>query len=65
TVRRALVELRRAHRAGAIAPLAYRQSRARFEHRLARLEHRLERQGGKTLLGTIEAESPACPRESN
>jgi uncharacterized protein len=53
TARKALAELRRANRLGTIAAVAYRQSRARFEHRLARLE----RKAGRTLLDAIEAES--------
>lgn len=36
--RKALAELRRANELGAIAPVAYRERRARFERRLARLE---------------------------
>lgn len=59
--RKALAELRKAHRLGIIAPHAYRAARARFEKRLARLE----RKSGRTLLDTLEAESPATPGESN
>ena len=36
--RKALAELQRANELGAIAPMAYRERRARFERRLARLE---------------------------
>ena len=39
-VRRALDELRRANRLGAIAASAYRELKTRFEHRLARLERK-------------------------
>jgi uncharacterized protein len=52
-MRKALVELRRANRLGTIAAVAYRQARARFEHRLARLE----RKAGRTLLDSLEVES--------
>ena len=38
--RKALFELRNAHRLGTIAPAAYRQRRARFEKRLVRLERK-------------------------
>jgi tetratricopeptide (TPR) repeat protein len=48
--RQALAELRRANRLGTIAPGAYRQGKARFEHRLARLE----RKAGGTLLEGLE-----------
>ena len=54
-VRQALAELSRANRLGAIAPGAYRQSRVRFEHRLARLE----RKGRSTPLDILEADSRA------
>jgi tetratricopeptide (TPR) repeat protein len=46
--RRALAELRCAYRLGTIATGAYREDRAKFEHRLARLE----RKSGPTLLDT-------------
>jgi uncharacterized protein YprB with RNaseH-like and TPR domain len=59
--RAALTELSRANRAGTMAAAAYRQSRARFEHRLARLERKAER----TLLKGIQMESPARLSESN
>ncbi len=59
--RKALAELRRANRLGTIAPVNYRQSCARFEHRLARLE----RKAGRTLLDAIEAESRERAEESN
>ena len=39
-VRQALDELRRANRTGTISPGAYREIRARFEHRMARLERK-------------------------
>ena len=42
-VRRALEELRRANRIGAIAASAYREFKTRFEHRLARLERKSKR----------------------
>ena len=42
-VRQALDELRRANRAGALAPSAYHEIRARFEHRMARLERKSKR----------------------
>jgi uncharacterized protein YprB with RNaseH-like and TPR domain len=63
--KRALMELRRANRAGTLAAGMYRRSRARFEHRLARLERRLEQSAGRALLGAIEAESRAGAGESN
>lgn len=59
--RKALAELRRANRLGTIAAVAYRQSRARFEHRLARLE----RKAGRTLLDALEVESRGGGGESN
>ncbi len=42
-VRQALDELRRANHAGAMAPRAYREIKARFEHRMARLERKSRR----------------------
>jgi hypothetical protein len=42
-VRRALDELRRANCIGAVAASAYREFKARFEHRLARLERKSKR----------------------
>lgn len=42
-VRRALDELRRASRIGAIAPSAYQEFKTRFEHRLARLDRKIRR----------------------
>ncbi len=42
-VRQALNELRRANHTGAIAASAYREIRARFEHRMARLERKSNR----------------------
>jgi hypothetical protein len=59
--RKALAELRRAGRLGTIAPACYRQTRARFEHRLARLE----RKAARTLLDALEAESNPRNNESN
>ncbi len=59
--RAALTELSRANRLGTIAAGIYRQSRARFEHRLARLERKADR----ALLKGIEIESPARLAESN
>jgi len=57
--RKALGELRRANRLGTIAAVAYRQARARFEHRLARLE----RKAGRTLLDALEARGGEKPLE--
>jgi uncharacterized protein YprB with RNaseH-like and TPR domain len=59
--RKALAELRRANRLGTIAAVLYRQSLARFEHRLARLE----RKAGRTLIDAIESESQDESKESN
>jgi hypothetical protein len=42
-VRQALNELRRANQLGDIAPRAYREIKARFEHRMARLERKVQR----------------------
>ncbi len=42
-VRQALDELRRANQTGNIAPGAYREIKARFEHRMARLERHVQR----------------------
>jgi tetratricopeptide (TPR) repeat protein len=42
-VRHALDELRWANHAGALAPRAFREIRARFEHRMARLERKSRR----------------------
>jgi len=50
-MRKALAELRYAHRVGAIATGTYRTSRTRFEHRLARLD----RKAGRSLLGELES----------
>jgi len=60
-VKKALLELRRANRQGTVSPMAYRRTRARFEHRLTRLE----RKTGRTLLEPLEPESPREPAESN
>jgi hypothetical protein len=59
--RAALTELGRANRLGTIAAAAYRQGRARFEHRLARLE----RKAGRTMFKGTDAESEAGVPESN
>ncbi|MGB0034707.1 MAG: ribonuclease H-like domain-containing protein [Candidatus Acidiferrales bacterium] len=59
--RNAIAELCRANRQGIIAASAYRQSRTKFEHRLARLE----RKAGRTLLDTMESESKKLAGESN
>ncbi len=59
--RKALADLHRAHELGAIAPVAYRQRRVRFEQRLARLE----RKAGRSLLNTPVAESITAAGESN
>lgn len=53
-VRQALDELRRANHTGAITPGAYREIRARFEHRMVRLERK--RRG--PLLDVLAAELP-------
>jgi uncharacterized protein YprB with RNaseH-like and TPR domain len=53
-VRQALDELRRANHAGAITPGAYREIRARFEHRMVRLE----RKSRGPLLDVFPAELP-------
>jgi uncharacterized protein YprB with RNaseH-like and TPR domain len=53
-VRRALDELRRANHTGAITPGAYREIRARFEHRMVRLE----RKSRGPLLDVLAAELP-------
>jgi uncharacterized protein YprB with RNaseH-like and TPR domain len=45
--RDALAELRRAHRAGLIAPHIHTRASARFEHRLARLERKIARTNGE------------------
>jgi uncharacterized protein len=42
-VRQALIELRRANQTGNIAPGAYREIKARFDHRTARLERKSRR----------------------
>jgi uncharacterized protein YprB with RNaseH-like and TPR domain len=59
--RKALLELRNAHRLGTIAPAAYRERRAQFEKRLVRLE----RKAGHRLLGALESESRTGGGESN
>jgi len=51
--KKALTELRKAHRLGLVAPVAYRQQKQRFEKRLARLE----RKAGRTLLDAMAAGS--------
>jgi uncharacterized protein len=53
-VRQALDELRRANHTGAITPAAYREIRARFEHRMVRLE----RKSRGPLLDVLAAELP-------
>src|SRR5580698_7809368 len=53
-VRQALDELRRANHTGAITPGAYREIRARFEHRMVRLE----RKSRGPLLDVLAAELP-------
>ncbi len=50
-VRQALDELRRANQASAITPRAYREIKARFEHRMVRLE----RKGRRPLLDALGA----------
>jgi uncharacterized protein YprB with RNaseH-like and TPR domain len=62
-VRRALGELRKPNRVGLLSAALRRQYQDRFERRLARLERsegasRLRRSPSRTLLDTIEAESP-------
>ncbi len=52
-VRRALAELGKAERRGGMAPGAQRQSRARFERRLARLERKM----GRMLLDASQVEA--------
>ncbi len=59
--RKALVELRNAHRLGTIAPAAYRQHREQFEKRLVRLERKFAR----SLPDGVESESRAGAGESN
>jgi uncharacterized protein len=59
--RKALLELRNAHRLGTIPPAAYRQRRAQFEKRLARLE----RKSARSLLDGKESESLVGAGESN
>ena len=59
--RKAIAELHRARELGAIAPIAYRQRRVRFERRLLRLERKADR----SLLDTLGAESIATVDESN
>jgi hypothetical protein len=49
--REALAELRRANQADRIASVAYRRTKARFEHRLTRLE----RKAAQTLLDALDA----------
>jgi len=53
--KKALAALRRANRLGTIAAAAYQKQRKAFEHRLGRLE----RKAGRTLLDSLEAESPS------
>lgn len=57
----ALAELQQAKRLGTIANAAYRQTRERFERRLARLE----RKAGRRALETIVVESRAQAAESD
>ncbi len=59
--RKALLELRNAHRLGTIPSAAYRQRRAQFEKRLVRLERKFAR----SLLDGVESESRAGAGESN
>jgi uncharacterized protein YprB with RNaseH-like and TPR domain len=59
--RKALLELRNAHRLGTIPPAAYRHRRAQFKKRLVRLE----RKASRNLLDTLESESRAGADESN
>jgi tetratricopeptide (TPR) repeat protein len=59
--KRALAELRRAHRTGAVAASLYRRSRARFERRLSRLE----RKTSDVPLLPIKPESAVAAEESN
>ncbi len=59
--RKALIELRNAHRLGTIPPAAYRRRRAQFEKRLVRLE----RKSARSLLDGVESESRAGAGESN
>ena len=54
-VRQALDELRRANQSGNIAPGAYREIRAKFDHRMTRLE----RKSGRPLLDALGAEVQA------
>jgi uncharacterized protein YprB with RNaseH-like and TPR domain len=58
----ALLELRRAHRAGLLAPALYRTWHERFQHRLARLRRKTNR---PPLIGGLTAESPDAVHESN
>lgn len=59
--RRALADLHRARELGAIAPMAYRQCRVRFERRLMRLERKVDH----SLLDALGAESIVASGESN
>jgi uncharacterized protein len=61
-IEEALLDLRRANRAGALAPALYRTWRVRFEHRLARLRRKTNR---PLLIGDPDAESLDATRESN
>jgi hypothetical protein len=54
-VRQALDELRRANQSGNIAPGAYREIRAKFDHRMTRLK----RKSGRPLLDALGAEVQA------
>ena len=42
-VQQAIEELRRANQMGDIAPAAYREIKAKFDHRIARLERKIRR----------------------
>jgi hypothetical protein len=59
--KKALTELRRANRSGAVAASLYRRSRARFERRLSRLERKTS--GGSLL--PDKGESVIWAGESN
>jgi uncharacterized protein len=59
--RKALLELRNAHRLGTIPPAAYRRRRAQFEKRLVRLERKADR----GPLDALQTESRTFAGESN
>ena len=60
-VRAALAELQLGHRHATLSAALHRRYKTRFEHRLRRLERlaRLAHGEARSLLGTVEAESPA------